>query len=521
MRKPFGGILNPKSKNFRFFPVILSTYFLVIIFSLFSLSPLLKMKWDLEEKGRPVALAVDGSQLNILRARYSVEPEWNDVLSVLYLKNYRYVVFSSEEQSERIKSFRDNKFRVIWKINHETKINEFKEQFQHGDGLFSIDVGAPGYPFQMEEFSQLLISQNGFSPNFEFFPQKGRVLWNEKGPFGVKAHILPSEEMFSNQENIWKARIQRAVDQRWVQLVYVQCSPVLDFHSNVWFLMDIAKVLEEKKFVVGAINLKPVSFGRILPRISESIEITIRHILILVVSVLTAILGIVFVKKTMLSPFFSYLFIFLLTLFSGLLIQALGTMDCFIYGVFSMRAVKLQLILPIIIGSTLLISKEGMISFLNKPLKRADVLLLIGMLGVLGVYLMRSGNNPIVVASTLEKYVRDFLDSLMGARPRFKEFLIGYPSLVVALFLKNKEMGRSFIFRYEFWLVLSLIGVVSTMNTFTHFHTPLRFSILRSVHGAWLGLVLGWLMCSALNYFFPSVSGSPRVPTRLRRKKIL
>jgi len=39
--------------------------------------------------------------------------------------------------------------------------------------------------------------------------------------------------------------------------------------------------------------------------------------------------------------------------------------------------------------------------------------------------------------------------------------------------------------------VLGGIGQVSLLNTFCHFHMPLRVGLLRTAHGMWLGALLG------------------------------
>jgi hypothetical protein len=40
-------------------------------------------------------------------------------------------------------------------------------------------------------------------------------------------------------------------------------------------------------------------------------------------------------------------------------------------------------------------------------------------------------------------------------------------------------------------LMLASVGVITAVNTFSHLHTPLLISILRTFHSYWLGLILG------------------------------
>jgi ABC-type nitrate/sulfonate/bicarbonate transport system permease component len=39
------------------------------------------------------------------------------------------------------------------------------------------------------------------------------------------------------------------------------------------------------------------------------------------------------------------------------------------------------------------------------------------------------------------------------------------------------------------------------MNTFSHAHTPIVLSLLRTVHGIWLGIIIGVLLVFALKWF--------------------
>ena len=104
------------------------------------------------------------------------------------------------------------------------------------------------------------------------------------------------------------------------------------------------------------------------------------------------------------------------------------------------------------------------------------------------VMLLRSGNYGLV--GTSEIMFRDWLEKILGARPRTKEFLVGYPALVVWYYLKRQEMWAHWreILRLAVTLAFS-----SAVNSFCHFHTPLSLTLLRGFNGWWIGLVLGSL----------------------------
>jgi MFS family permease len=87
----------------------------------------------------------------------------------------------------------------------------------------------------------------------------------------------------------------------------------------------------------------------------------------------------------------------------------------------------------------------------------------------------------------MELKVRGWLESLLVARPRTKELFIGHPALMLAFALGLR--GR------RTWLplaaLLAAIGQISIVNTLCHFHIPLYLSLLRILHGFWMGALVG------------------------------
>lgn len=105
---------------------------------------------------------------------------------------------------------------------------------------------------------------------------------------------------------------------------------------------------------------------------------------------------------------------------------------------------------------------------------------------VLFAYLSRTGNAGIFVPE-LELKLRDFLDELLLVRPRTKEFLIGYPFLLLGYYLGYRH-------RFIPVFLLGAAGQMSLVNTFTHIHTPLFISLIRTFHGLWIGIILGLVL---------------------------
>lgn len=117
---------------------------------------------------------------------------------------------------------------------------------------------------------------------------------------------------------------------------------------------------------------------------------------------------------------------------------------------------------------------------------------------VLLLYVMRTGNTGVGAVFPLEMQLRAFLETALVVRPRTKEFLLGYPFLLLLLYTGYRNN------KYIPFLLLGTIGQVSLVNTFAHVHTPLVISLFRAVNGLWLGVLIGlvliglWLLGSNL-----------------------
>jgi len=124
------------------------------------------------------------------------------------------------------------------------------------------------------------------------------------------------------------------------------------------------------------------------------------------------------------------------------------------------------------------------------PVRIYQLAILGALLGAAYVYVARSGNTSDIAPSSFELALRSNLTALLGVRPRFKEFLIGWPLLMLlpALRLEHRRL-TGWIFA-----VAAAIGTSDVIDTFSHLHTPLFVSILRVVNGAVIGCVVGVLL---------------------------
>lgn len=115
-----------------------------------------------------------------------------------------------------------------------------------------------------------------------------------------------------------------------------------------------------------------------------------------------------------------------------------------------------------------------------------------GIIAVVGLYYVsRSGNQGQVLP--FEQMMRTLLERTLGVRPRTQEFLIGHPLFLLGLYCVYKYRRGLFI------LIFATIGVLTTVGTFTHIHTPLDISIMRTVYGLLFGTAIGLVAIAVVN----------------------
>ncbi|MGB4614672.1 MAG: DUF5693 family protein, partial [Limnochordia bacterium] len=128
-------------------------------------------------------------------------------------------------------------------------------------------------------------------------------------------------------------------------------------------------------------------------------------------------------------------------------------------------------------------------------------LLLLALAAVVGaVYVLRTANFILPIPQ-LEIALREGLERVLVVRPRFKEILIGHPALV-ALAASKK--------RHPLLMSLAVIGQLSLINTFTHTHTPLFISALRTVYGLIIGYIIGILVWNVYQKLRRRAADDPR-----------
>ena len=124
-----------------------------------------------------------------------------------------------------------------------------------------------------------------------------------------------------------------------------------------------------------------------------------------------------------------------------------------------------------------------------EPVRLYQLLVAVVLVGAAFLYVSRSGNQSDVAPSAFELSLRSGLTAVLGVRPRFKEFLIGFPLMLLlpALTLRHRTaLGWLFALGIA-------VGTADIIDTFSHLHTSLLVSVIRLINGVVIGGVIGAL----------------------------
>ncbi len=168
------------------------------------------------------------------------------------------------------------------------------------------------------------------------------------------------------------------------------------------------------------------------------------------------------------------------------------------------RGVKLTFVAPIILVTIAYLARYNLFGeaqtisprnlwkqvtgILDYPIN-VKILLLFGAAAFAAwVFVGRSGHTAGVPVPAVELKLRAFLEQVMYARPREKEFMIGHPAFLLAVLAFYRQWPR--LVQYLL-IVAATIGQGSLVETFAHIRTPVLMSSVRGWDGMVLGAVIG------------------------------
>lgn len=153
------------------------------------------------------------------------------------------------------------------------------------------------------------------------------------------------------------------------------------------------------------------------------------------------------------------------------------------------RGVKISQIMPILLSLIVFLYYIGVSrdkveekldihevgKFFNMNVKFWHAMMGVLALAVLAILLLRGGNTNVKVPGP-ELRFRNFLENTLPVRPRTKAIFLGYPAVVLLIYLAYKKRGR---FLEVFLTILIAIGQADIVNTFSHIRTPILVSFQR------------------------------------------
>lgn len=397
------------------------------------------------------------------------------------------------------------------------------------------------YGLMIEDMAQALTTTQAPLVFIEFYSQQGlsSLIQAYDNNF-VRLHTITDGEMEKITVSDALNRFALAISERNIGIVYVKPFPNADFSALLEYTEALSHKIEDKGYSVGMAQtigevpqnngiLVLIAFGIAAGaiflgerlRIPKTAAILSLIMIVGVVglaltgrSVLAAraialVAALVFPTlavttyvggpKTIAKTLVAFLKICGITLVGAMFIVGLLSMKPFMTSVSVFSGVKLAMVLPLlaVLVYCLFIRERQNVfdktySLIKQPVRYGELIVLAFLALALLVLVMRSGNDGLD-PSALELAFRNKLEELLLVRPRTKEFLIGAPCMLLALYYGYKD------FLVPLWL-LGAIGQVSILNTFCHLHTPLTVSLIRTFNGLWLGILIGIVAIVMINW---------------------
>ena len=451
----------------------------------------------------------------------------------------------------KINAIKDAGLRVIPRIRNKLNLNSESlsnkvREIEGFDIVIFAEEEVLGYPNYLKGTAKALKNSNIKYGFVEFGKQLGdTALAAYAGRNIVKVHSIPIDEMenLSKQEII--DRYIRAARERSIRILYIHLLQYPDGNkdlasTNFAFIRNLNNTLVKNGFKVGKASSPDdvklnrfekgiIGFGvacGVVLLLSCFIGLNLYAILPIIIiiglipsaKILALISAIVFPSYAVISQFprkrdklnigvisgslSITMYVAAITALGGIFIAALLAGARFMLGIDSFMGVKIAFVVPILIiaGYFLfrpeekerfniqhIISRASSILDLN--IKVIHLFLMLICAVAAAILILRSGNFGLPVPSA-EKLARGTLENLLFIRPRTKEFLLGYPALIIAAIYYLRG-GNAWL-----WFLLSVgaLAPISLINSFCHIHTPLIVTVARSCIGLVLGAAIGLLI---------------------------
>lgn len=205
----------------------------------------------------------------------------------------------------------------------------------------------------------------------------------------------------------------------------------------------------------------------------------------------------------------------ILSLVGGLYLGGILTDSRFMLELDIYRGVKLTFLMPLILISLVYLNRYNIFTadkekdiclikqvkaLFNQPIYiKTLVIFAVGAI-VAWIFVGRSGHSSGVPVPAWEIKLRLFLEEVMYARPREKEFLVGHPAFYLAAFATARQLPKVIHFAF---VVAATIGQGSLIQTFAHMRTPILMSLVRALDGLAMGIGIGIFVIFVCSIAYP------------------
>ncbi|MFP4021360.1 MAG: DUF5693 family protein [Halanaerobium sp.] len=469
-------------------------------------------------------------------------PNWHEKLEDLNLGYNDRLVQNAREIDLDITYRSNNKINAFWALNSNLELLEPEMLIFDGDEI-------TGFPDKIEETASLMPDNNLIYGKVEAFiaAQDGAEKLAELNNYQIlRTHSMQQDEVADANDQQIISRYLLSVRERNVKVLYHK--PYLKGNQlaerNLGLLAALTSKLETDGFNLG--NSQPVDYfsnsrwqlmaillgvtaaGILLLNYFTSFkysqmmniffilaaaagvfllltgrEILLRQITALGSAVIFPSLAVIIflIERnkggenlegglSLSFVFFNFTAAVLTALIGGIFVSAALNSSNFIFKINDFRGVKIAFLMPLIIISLYYLFQPGskdlryeIPRLLESVIKIKHLILAGGLALIAVIYIGRTGNFPLLPVPAWELTIRGLLERLLYVRPRFKEFLIGHPLFIFSLYLSAEKRKQLYFYPI---LMLASVGVITTVNTFSHLHTPVIISLLRTLHSYWL-----------------------------------
>jgi len=337
----------------------------------------------------------------------------------------------------------------------------------------------PGYPGDERDFGDAIKDNNVKTIVMEFVNPAGIDQLKRTVPSSVVlGHVIASRELNTNPgPDAWIARWRRAVRERGARFLLFNFWDGRSVDENMGYLRKLAVALKKDGFVLDQAAAPEYPAGE---------NYRLRLVLVFALAVIVPLIA-VYSGVRRVHPLLGYGIVNVISLAGGCAVAALLFDVVFMQKIIEIPFVKSVMLAPVLLAGIMLYEHHEWRRFWLSEIRVMHVAALVLVCAAGLLLFVRSGNNSAAWLQP-DHALRQFLENLLIIRPRTKEFLFGQPLLLLGLYYRKKGL-----------LWLGIIGQASILNTFLHAHTPVVVSLVRTLHGIWLGLVVGGVLVILIN----------------------